>query len=145
MNVAPTDEIFVLILRLLESDPRLASSFSALRSDVEAAGLLGPSLAWTGNRRPATYDQAVRRLGAPPNPLQLQRLLSRLSIFLARGSRRRLICPPHHGACCAVARSPLRPISTILTLEPPHAEKESEWIEKDVPKSRSTWAIPSDA
>ena len=36
-------------------------------------------------------------------------------------------------------------VRTRVWLEPPHAEKESEWIEKDVPKSRSTWAIPSDA
>ena len=78
---AQTDEIFVLMLRMLESDPRLANSFAALRDDAEAAGLLGARMDWTGASQPASYAHAVQRLGPPPNAEQLPQLLTRLVDF----------------------------------------------------------------
>ena len=61
-SVLPNDpELYVLMLRLLESDPRTAAAAAALQSDAEAAGLLGASVDWTGETRPATYAQARSR------------------------------------------------------------------------------------
>ena len=77
----PTEDVFVLILRMLEADPRLSTAFDALRADAEAAGLLGSRIDWTGARRPASYAHAAHRLGAPPDAAQLSQLLSRVVDF----------------------------------------------------------------
>ena len=79
-NIPPSD-LYVLILRLLESDSRLASGFSALRDDLEAAGLLGTSVDWMGASHTVSYERASRRMGPPPNAAQLSHLLSRLVEF----------------------------------------------------------------
>ena len=74
-------DTMAMIMRTLEGDPRLARAFSALKQDAEAAGLLGSSCDWQGNSRPSTYEQAITRVGAAPEPAHLQRLLGRLVDF----------------------------------------------------------------
>ena len=119
MSAIAPDELLLLILRLLEHDPRLASAFAALRADAESAGLLGCSLDWHGATRPSTYERAIRRLGAPPDPAQLSHLLSHL-VDLTRSSAASALGASHLPSAAwsllrggALALAP--PISTART------------------------------
>ena len=59
MTSVNTDEIFVLILRLLESDPRLASAFQAMRAGVNRFEVVLGPLKTAPATRSTPMDQKV--------------------------------------------------------------------------------------
>ena len=72
-----TRETYLLMLRFLSASP-CQDAFASLRDAAERLGLLGETMTLTGESAPATYDQAMARLGAPPPPSHLPELLGRL-------------------------------------------------------------------
>ena len=141
MSETASPEVFALILRLLESDPRLPETFDTLRTAAETHGLLGTTADWTGQLTPSSYERAISRVGPPPPPDTLQHLLNRL-VQLTRSHEPAMTLLP--AAPCSLLRCgelAVAPPSSLSSTHEATLPSSGQWSTRFRPKLSASMEV----